>query len=215
MNYEITPTVGDSSWFTQDRFGLFIHWGLYSLAARHEWIKSRERMTTEQYNKYFTRFDPDLYDPELWAKVASEAGMKYFVITTKHHEGFCLWDSKYTDYKATNTPAGRDLLRPMVEAFRKREMKVGFYYSLIDWQHPHYTVDPKHPLRLDPDFLADSEKRNFASYREYLYNQSQELLTEFGKVDLMFYDFSFPAENGLQGKGKEDWGSEALVKMIR
>ncbi|WP_199614066.1 alpha-L-fucosidase [Paenibacillus alkalitolerans] len=213
--FEVKKTAGDSSWFVHDRFGLFIHWGLYSLGARHEWLKSREKMTDERYDKYFRRFDPDLYDPELWAEYASGAGMKYFVITTKHHEGFCLWDSKLTDYKAPNTPAGRDLLRPIVEAFRGRGMKVGFYYSLIDWHHPHYTVDPKHPLRLDPKFIEESGKRDFYKYREYLLGQTKELLTQFGKVDLMFYDFSFPGENGLPGKGKDDWGSERLVGLIR
>ena len=109
---------GDTSWFVHDRFGLFIHWGLYALPARHEWVRHNEQITHEQYEKYFKHFDPDLYDPKLWAQTASQAGMKYFVVTTKHHEGFCLWDSKLTDYKAPNTPAGRDLLRPMVEAFR-------------------------------------------------------------------------------------------------
>ncbi len=110
---------GDTSWFVRDRFGMFIHWGLYALAARHEWIKSREHITDENYRKYFDHFYPDLYDPRAWARAARNAGMKYFVITTKHHEGFCLWDSDLTDYKATKTPWGQDLLAPMVEAFRE------------------------------------------------------------------------------------------------
>lgn len=216
MTYEVEKTVGDSEWFTHDRFGMFIHWGLYSLAARHEWLQSREKLSGEQYSqRYFKRFDPDLYDPDLWAQLASDAGMKYFVVTTKHHEGFCLWDSKLTDYKAPNSPAGRDVLRPMVDAFRKRDMKVGFYYSLLDWHHPHYSVDPKHPLRFDPNLIAGNNTLDFANYRNYLSGQTKELLTDFGQVDLMFYDFSFPEENGLAGKGKEDWGSEELVRMIR
>ncbi|CAN7550921.1 alpha-L-fucosidase [Paenibacillus sp. LjRoot56] len=216
MIFEVEKTTGDSEWFTHDRFGMFIHWGLYSLAARHEWLQSREKLSGEQYsNKYFKRFDPDLYDPELWAQLASDAGMKYFVATTKHHEGFCLWDSKLTDYKATNSPAGRDVLRPMVDAFRKRNMKVGLYYSLLDWHHPHYSVDPKHPLRFDSNHIAWNNQIDFTNYRNYLYGQTKELLTDFGQVDLLFYDFSFPEENGLAGKGKDDWGSEELVKMIR
>ncbi|OXM87989.1 alpha-L-fucosidase [Paenibacillus rigui] len=215
MTFEVEPTVGNSEWFTEDRFGLFIHWGLYTLGARHEWLQSRERSTPEQYSKYFKRFDPDLYDPELWAQLAADAGMKYFVVTTKHHEGFCLWDSKLTDYKATNTPAGRDVLRPMVDAFRNRNMRVGLYHSLIDWHHPHYTVDTKHPLRMDPQFIEASAKRDFSIYRDYLFGQTKELLTEFGDIDLLFYDFSFPSENGLPGKGKEDWHSEELIRLIR
>jgi len=102
---------GDWKWWVEARFGMFIHWGLYALPARHEWVKNRERITDEEYQKYFDHFNPDLYDPKAWARTAKEAGMKYVVVTTKHHEGFCLWDSKYTDYKATNTPYGKDLLR--------------------------------------------------------------------------------------------------------
>jgi len=108
-------TAGDTSWFVHDRFGMFIHWGLYALPARHEWVMNREQISPEVYEKYFRRFDPDLYEPRLWAQAARNAGMKYFVITTKHHEGFCLWDSKLTDYKARNTPCGKDLIAPMVE----------------------------------------------------------------------------------------------------
>ena len=104
------------SWFTHDRFGMFIHWGVYSLAARHEWVKSREEIDDAGYRRYFDNFDPDLYDPRDWARRAKAAGMKYVVLTAKHHDGFCLWDSKATDYKATNTPYGKDLLKPFVEA---------------------------------------------------------------------------------------------------
>ncbi|PMP94473.1 MAG: alpha-L-fucosidase, partial [Candidatus Aminicenantes bacterium] len=98
-------------WWTEARFGMFIHWGLYALPARHEWVKHNERLTNEQYQKYFEHFNPDLFNPREWARMAKAAGMKYAVITAKHHEGFCLWDSKYTDYKATNTPFGRDILK--------------------------------------------------------------------------------------------------------
>src|ERR1700760_1497325 len=96
-------------WMKDARFGLFIHWGLYSVAARHEWVKQRERLDDAAYQPYFDHFDPDRYDPAAWARMAREAGMKYAVLTTKHHEGFCLWDTALTDYKAPNTPAGRDL----------------------------------------------------------------------------------------------------------
>ena len=148
---DIRPTTGDSEWFVHDRFGMFIHWGLYALPARHEWIRNYEQIGDEDYVKYFEHFDPDLYDPDRWAELAAGAGMKYFVITTKHHEGFCLWDSKLTDYKAPNTPAGRDLLHPMVDAFRQQNMRVGLYHSLIDWHHPEFPIDEIHPLRNHPD----------------------------------------------------------------
>ncbi len=210
---------GNTSWFTRDRFGLFIHWGLYALGARHEWLQHREEIPVEEYERrYFKHFDPDLYNPESWADAAANAGMKYFVVTTKHHEGFCLWDSKYTDYKATNTPAGRDLLRPMVDAFRSRGLRTGFYHSLLDWHHPQYVLDDsKGPYRNDPQKREELNKgRDQAKYAEYLHNQTRELLTEFAPVDILWFDFSYPDPRGpLFGKGRDDWKSEELVKMIR
>jgi len=199
-------------WFVESRLGLFIHWGLYALPARHEWVKNFERIRNEDYQKYFDRFDPDLYDPKAWAKAAKAAGMRYFVITTKHHEGFCLFDSQLTDYKAPNTPCGRDLLRPMVEAFREEGLKVGFYHSLIDWHHPDYTVDRMHPLRDDAEARAANAQRDFKRYRDYLHGQVRELLTNYGRVDYIWFDFSYP---GPDGKGRDDWGSEELLKMCR
>lgn len=141
-------------WLVQDRFGLFIHWGIYASAARHEWVKSREKLTDEQYQRYFDHFDPDLYDPAEWAETAWAAGMRYVVVTTKHHDGFCLWDSALTDYKVTNTPYGRDLLGPLVSALRERGFRIGFYHSLLDWHHPEFPVDLYHPQRDDADFIA-------------------------------------------------------------
>lgn len=202
------------AWWVSDRFGMFIHWGLYALPARHEWVKNQERITTEDYQKYFDNFNPDLYNPREWAKMAKAAGMKYAVITTKHHEGFCLFDSKYTDYKATKTAAGKDLLKEWVEAFRAEGLKIGFYYSLIDWHHPDFTVDRVHPQRTDDKAkLAELNKnRDMNKYREYLHNQVRELLTNYGKVDMLWLDFSYPGENG---KGHQDWDSEKLIKMVR
>ncbi len=205
---------GDTGWFTHDRFGMFIHWGLYSMPGRHEWIRNYEEIPNEDYEKYFEQFNPDLFNPKEWAKAAREAGMKYFVITTKHHEGFCMWDTKYTDYKITNTPCGRDLLREIVDAFRAEGLKVGFYHSLIDWHHPDFTVDNVHPLRNRPDRAKLNEGRDMARYREYLHNQVRELLTEFGKIDIIWFDFSYP-QWGEDGKGHADWDSEGLVRMIR
>jgi alpha-L-fucosidase len=202
-------------WFIHDRFGLFIHWGIYALPARHEWVKSREQLTDEHYKRYFDHFNPDLYDPRAWARTAKQAGMRYAVITTKHHDGFCLWDSQLTDYKATNTPAGRDLIRPWVEAFRAEGLKVGFYHSLIDWHHPEFPVDGLHPQRDDPAFRT--QKRDIRVYAEYLHGQVRELLTNYGTIDIMWFDFSYSDRDWgwSKGKGKEDWQSERLVKMVR
>jgi alpha-L-fucosidase len=204
-------------WFTQDRLGLFIHWGLYALPARHEWVKNRERLTDEHYQRYFEHFDPDLYDPVVWARLAKQAGMRYAVLTTKHHEGFCLWDSQLTDYKAPNTPAGRDLLRPWVDAFRAEGLKIGFYHSLIDWHHPEFTVDMVHPQRDDLEYREAAKNRDIRKYAEYLRGQVRELLTNYGKIDIFWPDFSYTnlSVGWAHGKGRADWQSEELVAMIR
>ena len=197
-----------TDWFVHDRFGLFIHFGLYSAGARHEWLKKRETMTTEEYQPLFDHFDPDLYDPKLWARDAKAAGMKYAVITTKHHDGFCLFDSALTEYKATNTPFGRDIIKEFVEAFRAEGLKVGFYHSVIDWHHQEYTRDPVHP-QSDDDAFWKGQQRDMAKYREYLHGQVRELLTNYGKIDVMWFDFTPPT------KSKEDWNSEELEKLVR
>jgi len=201
-------------WWTDARFGMFIHWGLYSLPARHEWVKNREMLTNEQYQKYFDAFNPDLYNPKEWAKMAKEAGMKYVVLTSKHHEGFCLFDSKYTDYKATNTPYGKDLLKEFVDAVRAEGLKVGFYYSLLDWHHPDYTVDRMHPQRQTTDtaYTRLNQGRDMAKYRLYMKNQVRELLTNYGEISILWFDFSFAGPNG---KNRDDWGSVELLKMAR
>lgn len=201
-------------WWTEARFGMFIHWGLYALPARHEWVKNYERMTNDQYQKYFEMFNPDLYDPHEWAKQAKAAGMKYVVLTAKHHEGFCLFDSKFTDYKATNTPYGKDLIKEYVEAFRAEGLKVGFYYSLIDWHHPDYTIDRVHPQRQnsDEEYAALNKGKDMSKYREYMKNQVRELLTNYGDISIIWFDYSFPGKNG---KGRADWDSEGLLKLAR
>ena len=210
-------TAGDTTWFVQDRFGMFIHWGLYALPARHEWVKSRELIGDDDYQKYFDHFNPDLYDPKAWARSAREAGMKYVVLTTKHHDGFCLWDSQATDYKVTNTPWGKDLLTPFVEAFRAEGLRVGFYYSLIDWHHPEFPVDVFHPLRDQPDAAEINTQRDVSKYAAYMRDQVRELLTQFGQIDVLWTDFSYPGREykGMAGKGHDDWQSEQLYAMIR
>ena len=218
-SYVTKKTLGDTEWFEHDRFGMFIHWGLYAMPARNEWIKHVECQTDEIYDKYFKYFNPDMYDPKSWAKMAKAAGMKYAVLTTKHHEGFCMFDTKYTDYKCTNTPAGRDLVREYVDAFRAEGIRIGFYYSLIDWHHPDFTVDPIHPRRNDKNAEALNEGRDMKRYAKYMRDQVEELLTNYGKIDILWFDFSYSAPNpqypNLKGKGKDDWEAEELIALAR
>ncbi len=218
-SYVTRKTPGDVAWFTHDRFGMFIHWGLYSMPARHEWIKNIECIREDHYQLYFEHFNPDLYDPREWARQAKAAGMKYAVLTTKHHEGFCMFDSQYTDYKCTNTPAGRDLVREYVDAFRAEGLHIGFYYSLIDWHHPDFPIDQIHPRRWDKDAFEQNQGRDVHKYAEYMRNQVRELLTNYGKIDILWFDFSYKKDpkypEWMRGKGKEDWESEELLKMAR
>lgn len=210
------------AWWTSDRFGMFLVWGVYSLPARHEWVKRYEQIPDNEYQKYFEMFDPDLYDPVEWATKAKEAGMKYAVITTKHHDGFCLFDSQYTDFKATNTPIGRDLIKEYAEAFRSQGLKVGLYYSLLDWHHPNYTIDRNHPWverskgeteEYENKYNEWNKNRDIKIYQDYLKNQIRELLTNYGKIDILWLDYSFPT--GSHGKGRDDWDSENLLQLVR
>jgi alpha-L-fucosidase len=204
----------DATWWTDARFGLFIHWGIYAPAGRNEWVKHRERLTDAQYQRYFDHFDPDLFDPREWAREARAAGMRYLVVTTKHHDGFCLWDSDLTDYKVTKTPWGRDLIGQVVEAFRAEGLRVGFYHSLLDWRHPDFPVDGMHPQRDDEEFMGRAAGRDVRRYADYLHGQVRELLTRYGQVDYLFFDFSYP-ERTWGGKGAAEWRSGELLAMVR
>ena len=214
MKDDLLAAPPRAQWWVEARLGLFLHWGVYALPARHEWVKSREKLTDEHYQRYLDHFDPDLFDPARWARAAKKAGMRYFVITTKHHDGFCLWDSDLTDYKVTGTPWGKDLIGPIVDAFRAEGLRVGFYHSLIDWHHPDFPIDGIHPQRDDQSLQGRARERDIASYRRYLHGQVRELLTRFGKIDYLFFDFTYPDRPG-GGKGSADWGSEELLAMVR
>lgn len=220
-SYVTRKTPGDTSWFTHDRFGMFIHFGLYAMPARHEWVKNHEKTSEEHYDLYFKHFNPDLYDPREWARQAKAAGMKYVVMTTKHHEGFCLFDSQYTDYKSTNTPCGKDLIREYVDAFRSEGLRIGFYYSLIDWHHPQFPIDVVHPRRDDEDAYEQSKDRDMKIYAQYMRDQVTELLTNYGKIDILWLDCSYSHSNGsgdnawMKGKGKSDWEADELIATAR
>ena len=220
-------------WWSDARFGMFIHFGLYAMPARHEWIRHYERIPNDVYDtKYYARFNPDLFDAKAWAKAAKAAGMKYMVLTTKHHEGFCMWDTKTCDYKITNTPFGRDLVREYVDACRAEGLHVGIYFSLIDWHHPDFPVDCVHPMfpfdlaakRFDTGYvepkpgldekLAElNRNRSMDRFRDVMFAQVRELLTNYGKIDIIFYDYTY--DKTKYGKSAEDWHSRELLKMTR
>ncbi|MGI6315852.1 MAG: alpha-L-fucosidase [Christensenellales bacterium] len=206
---EIEKRTQRTQWFISARFGMFIHWGLYAIPARGEWVRSVEKISNEDYQPYFNAFNPSDFNPKAWASAAKAAGMQYAVMTAKHHDGFCLFDSKYTDYKSVNTPCGKDLVKEYVEAFREAGLKVGLYYSLLDWHHPDYPHygDAHHPMRDNPAY--SNKDRDFSRYISYFHNQVKELMTGYGKIDIVWFDFSYGDMAG------ETWQATKLVNMVR
>jgi alpha-L-fucosidase len=212
-NKNIRDRTERTQWFREARFGMFIHWGLYAIPARGEWVRSFERITHEDYMEYCSDFSAKEYNPREWARLAKKAGMKYAVLTAKHHDGFCLWDTKLTDFKATNTPAGRDLVREYLDTFREEGIRVGLYFSIIDWRHPdfpHYG-DRQHPMRDNAEY--GNENRNFGRYLDFMHGQVRELLTGYGKLDIMWFDFSYNDEHNDMSGPK--WKAQELIEMVR
>ena len=183
-------------WWHEARYGMFIHYGLYSQLARGEWVMLDERIPVAEYEKLAPGFRPRKGAAAEWAALAKKAGMKYIVLTAKHHEGFCLWDTKQTDYKATNYGAKRDLVREYVKACRKQGLKVGLYYSLMDWHHP------------DGERCAKNEAAR-KRFVEFTHGCVRELMSNYGKIDVLWYDMPFPLAT------PELWESERLNGMVR
>lgn len=198
-------------WYLNDRLGMFIHWGIYAVLGHGEWAMSRERITAEEYQPNFDNFYPQNFNPKKWAKLAKDAGIRYAVMTSKHHDGFCLYDSEYTDYKITNTLLGRDAIREFLDAFRAEGIKVGIYYSLMDWHHPDYPAygDMYAPMRDNPEFAEKEKEKDFNRYLQYMHAQIEELCTKYGKIDLMWLDYSYDNMRG------EKWEATKLVNMIK
>ena len=194
-----TSTIADRTrrmqWWHAAKFGMFIHWGLYSTLGRHEWVMENEGIPVSEYEAYADQFKPKPNAARDWARLARRAGMKYMVMTTKHHEGFCNFDSKLTDYCATKRGPGRDLVREYVDAARAEGLRFGFYYSLMDWHHPDGALCMK----------DEAARKRFVSY---IHGQVRELMTNYGKVDILWYDVAWP----LDAKG---WESVEMNTMVR
>ncbi|MBN1400081.1 MAG: alpha-L-fucosidase [Anaerolineae bacterium] len=184
------------SWWREARFGMFIHWGVYAVPARGEWVMYQEHIPHEEYAPLARKYDPKKFDPDAWVQLAKEAGMRYMVLTSRHHDGFSLFDSQVSDFTAPKTSAGRDLIREYVEACHRGGMRVGFYYSLLDWRYPAYFRGPKR----DP--------KGWRELVDYVHAQVRELCTQYGKLDVLWYDGGWPYT-------AEDWRSAELNAMVR
>lgn len=178
-------------WFREARFGMFIHWGLYAIPAgkwgtatgHGEWIRETAKIPVEEYDKLQAQFNPTKFDADEWAAIAKRAGMKYVVITTKHHDGFGLFKSKLTDWDVENTPYKKDIMAEIARAYRAQGFRIGWYHSIMDWHHPDYLPRRSWEIQARPNGNA-----NFDRYNAFLQGQVGELLTNYGKIDLMWFD---------------------------
>lgn len=209
----------DLAWLRDARFGLFIHWGSYSVrGVEASWPLVWGDISYGDYEAMADTFNPQRYDPTAWAALAQAAGVRYAVLTAKHHDGYALYDTEFNDYSAPHRAAGRDLLTPYVEAFRAVGIKVGFYFSLCDWHHPDYpaAITSPHPhLSRPPQGVPPGAPASIAAdparwqrYLEFMHGQVRELCTKFGKLDLIWFD-------GHWEHTAEEWQSAELVALIR
>jgi len=205
---------GDIQWFTDAKFGVFVHWGPYTLAkVPASWGRfgprpgagkqATEGVPREEYDNLYKKFNPVDFDADKWIKMVKDAGAKYFIFTTKHHDGFCMFDAKNTDYKITNTPFGRDVAKEIADACHKYGIKLFWYYSQPDWHHP--------------DCLTENNDR----YRKYMYQHLEQLFTDYGKIDGLFFDerVAGPQREGDTSPFKSECGpvyqSERVIFFCR
>jgi alpha-L-fucosidase len=188
--------VSDAPWWDDARYGLFVHWGVMSLPARGDWVMQREHIPVAEYERLAERFTAEAWDPTGQARLARRAGMRYGVLVTRHHDGFCLWDTATDHFKATNTPAARDLVAEWVDAFRAEGLRTGLYYSLLDWRAEAYWRGPS----ADPG--------GWTAFKQHVHDQLRELLSGYGEIATLWYDGFWPHSG-------EAWGSLELEAMAR
>ncbi len=187
-NNQLVPRFGDArDWWFHKRFGLFVHWGLYAIEGWHEQLEWRGGMPRKEFeSRYFPEWNPKHYDPDTWLDMAQSTGMEYICFTTKHHEGFCQWDTKLTDFNVMNTPYGKDALRQLADACHKRNFPLGLYYSVVDWHSPLYPNQGRsHELEPQPGDHPDLEK-----YVEFVKGQVRELCTNYGEIHCFWWDMN-------------------------
>ncbi len=207
-----TPEAKDKrmEWWREARFGMFIHWGLYAIPAGEwngetnhaEWIRTTAQIPLEEYDGLVNEFNPIKFDPKSWVKMAKEAGMQYIVITSKHHDGFCLFDSEYTEFDVMSTPWKRDVMDELAKACRKEGIKICWYYSIMDWHHPDYIP------RREWEKTRSSEVTNFEDYFQYMKNQLEELVKNYGDISVLWFDGEW------EGSWTSEYGSN-LYNYVR
>ena len=197
------------AWWREARFGMFIHWGLYAVPAGEwqgqtnhaEWIRETARIPLEEYEQFVAQFNPVKFNADEWVRIAKDAGMKYIVITSKHHDGFCLFDSRHTEFDVRSTPFRRDILKELAEACRQQGLRICWYHSIMDWHHPDYLPRRGWEQR-------SAEGADFGRYCAYLKGQLRELLTNYGPIGVLWFD----------GEWEDTWThehGEPLYRYVR
>ena len=205
-----TPAQRDArmQWWREARFGMFIHWGLYSILAGEwkgetnhaEWIRTTAQIPLEEYDKLVARFNPVQFDAEAWVQMAKDAGMKYLVITSKHHDGFCLFDSKHTDFDVMATPFQRDILKELAAACRKAGLKMCWYHSIMDWHHPDYLP------RREWEKTRSTEGAELDRYIAHMKAQLKEIVTNYGDIGVLWFDGEWESTwNNQRGRDLYDY----------
>ena len=199
----LMPTRQAKRWFEDARFGLFVHWGVYSLLGKGEWVMNNDKIPIAEYEKLPPRFNPVKFDADEWVKLAKAAGMKYITITSKHHDGFCMYDSKLTAYDIVDaTPYGKDPMKALAAACHKQGIKLFFYYSLLDWHHPDYF-----PRGKTGGATGREDKGDWKSYVAYYQGQVRELCTNYGEIGGIWFD-------GWWDRPDADWDMAGTYRMI-
>lgn len=201
---ELRLSAEQMQWWQDAKFGMFIHWGLYAIEGKGEWAMFNDKIPAEEYAKLADRFNPQHFDANAWAKVARDAGMKYMVLTARHHDGFALWNSpsSYGHFNSYETAAHRDFIKEYTDACRKAGLAVGIYYSPMDWRFPGY---------FKPTELVE----NAALMKKQGYGQVEELMKNYGKIDILWYDGGWLAHKGKDADAAWFWEPVKLNKMVR
>jgi alpha-L-fucosidase len=214
---ELALAPQDMQWWRDAKFGMFLHWGVYAIAARGEWVMFVERLDVDEYGKLADRFEPKEFDARAWAKAARDAGMKYMVLTARHHDGFCLFDSKISEFTSVKTAAKRDFVAEYCEACREAGLGVGLYYSPMDWRFPGY-------------FFPDMYRKSALAMKEQCWTQVRELMSNYGRIDILWWDGAWLAHGGIgfdtsrggwysrkdtDASGSRFWQSKKLNAMVR
>ncbi len=201
---ELRLSREDMKWWREARIGMFVHWGLYSIPGRGEWVRFNEKIPEAEYEKLAWEFNPQGFDMEEWATLARDFGAKYMVMVARHHDGFALWDSpgSFGGFTSYNTASKRDFVREYTEACRRQGLRVGLYYSPMDWRFPGY---------FDPEGLLD----NALLMKKQTYDQVSELCSNYGPIDILWYDGSWLAHKGSDTTSAWLWEPIKLNQMVR